>query len=100
MGVKVDKNNDVLDIVLDGRLDTTNAPQVESEIGKITDDIKKVNIDLSDLSYIASSGLRVLLSILKQVKKNGGTVVLQNPSEPIYEILETTGFTDIFTIEK
>lgn len=100
MEATVNRNNNVLEIAVEGRLDTLNAPVFEEKVGPIPEDIETVKIDLENLVYIASSGLRVLLSILKQVQKHGGEVILMKPNDLILDILDATGFTDIFTIEE
>lgn len=99
MNSEIKKDGSDLYINIEGRLDTNTAPEFESQVGTIPEDVKNIYINLSNLNYIASSGLRVLLKILKSVKANSGTVTLQNPNEAIFEILDTTGFTDIFEIE-
>lgn len=98
MEATINQDNNVLNITVSGRLDTVNAPVFSEQIGDIPVDVKTINIDLSNLDYIASSGLRVLLSILKKVQKQGGEVILLHPKEMIMEILDTTGFSDIFTV--
>ena len=56
-------------------------------------------IDCTELEYISSSGLRVLLSILKQAKTVGSRVVLKNVNEVIREVLDLTGFITLFELE-
>ena len=60
---------------------------------------KDIVIDCTELEYIASSGLRILLSILKKAKASGGRVILKNPNDIIKDVLEMTGFVKIFDFE-
>ena len=91
-------NGSDLTIALDGRLDTTTAPQLDDELKTSLAGVKKLEIDLGKLEYISSAGLRVLLSAQKVMNKQGEMVV-RNVSEEIKEIFEVTGFVDILTIE-
>ena len=87
-----------LSFVLSGRLDTTTAPDLEKEVKENIEGVEKLDFDFSDLAYISSAGLRVLLSAQKIMNKQGEMVV-KNCSEEIKEIFEVTGFSDILTIE-
>ena len=83
---------------LEGRLDTTTAPQLEAELKGALDGVQELNLDFSKLEYISSAGLRVLLATQK-VMNQQGKMVIRNVSEVIREIFDVTGFTDILTIE-
>ena len=87
-----------LKIVLSGRIDSNNSKDAEAEISKFTEDgnIKKATVDASDLDYISSAGLRVLLH-LKKVIPNLSII---NVNSDVYEIFEMTGFTEMINIEK
>lgn len=87
-----------LSFVLSGRLDTTTAPDLEKEVKENIEGVEKLDFDFSDLAYISSAGLRVLLSAQKIMNKQGKMVV-KNCSDEIKEIFEVTGFSDILTIE-
>ncbi len=91
-------NGSELTIALDGRLDTTTAPQLDDELKTALAGVTKLDFDLSKLEYISSAGLRVLLSAQKAMNKQGEMVV-KNVSDEIKEIFEVTGFVDILTIE-
>ena len=91
-------NKDELVIELNGRLDTTTAPQLESELKASYEGVAELVFDLKDLEYISSAGLRVLLSAQKTMNRQG-RMVIKNASEEVMEIFEVTGFTDILTIE-
>ncbi|WP_408071200.1 STAS domain-containing protein [Butyrivibrio sp. JL13D10] len=83
---------------LEGRLDTTTAPNLEEELKASLTGVENLEFDLAKLEYISSAGLRVLLSSQKTMNKQGKMVV-KNVSEEVNEIFEVTGFSDILTIE-
>ena len=92
------KDGGSLVITLDGRLDTSTAPQLEEAIGETIADVTDLKFDFGKLEYISSAGLRVLLSTQKTMNKQG-KMVIQNVSEEVLEIFDVTGFSDILTIE-
>ena len=83
---------------LEGRLDTTTAPQLEEALKGELDGADKLALDFARLEYISSAGLRVLLSAQKVMAKKGG-MKIRNVSDVIMEIFEVTGFSDILDIE-
>lgn len=85
-------------VAVEGRLDTTTAPELEESLKDELDNVSELVIDLKDLDYISSAGLRVLLACQKQMMKQGKMTVT-NPNDVISEIFEVTGFSDILTIE-
>lgn len=87
-----------LNIALEGRLDTTTAPQLEAELKQSIADNEKLNLDFAKLEYISSAGLRVLLAAQKVMNKQG-KMVIRNVNDVISEVFEVTGFADILTIE-
>ena len=80
---------------LSGRLDTTTAPELELQLRDSLDGVRELTLDLEQLEYISSAGLRVLLSTQKIMNKQGRI----KANETIMEIFEVTGFSDILTIE-
>lgn len=94
------KKNDgsKLTIVLEGRLDTTTAPQLEAELKECLPGITELTFSLGKLEYISSAGLRVLLSAQKTMNNQGSMTVI-NVGEAIMEVFEVTGFSDILTIQ-
>lgn len=80
-----------------GELDTAAALETEKALEPLLhSEGKEVILDCSQLEYIASSGLRILLSILKQAKSVGSRVVLKNVNDVVRDVLELTGFISIF----
>ena len=92
------KNGTELTVALEGRLDTTTAPTLETELKNSLDGVDDLTLDFSGLEYISSAGLRVLLSAQKVMAKQG-VMKLVHVSDMIMEIFDVTGFTDILTIE-
>ena len=92
------KEGSKLNITVEGRLDTTTAPELEDVIKDEINGVTELVIDLDKLEYISSAGLRVLLAAQKIMMKQGQMVVT-NPNDVIKEIFEVTGFSDILTIE-
>ncbi|MBR1689466.1 MAG: STAS domain-containing protein [Oscillibacter sp.] len=86
-----------LTVTLAGRLDTTTAPELEKELKTSLDGVTALTIDMTELEYISSAGLRVLLSAQKVMNKQGEMKVT-HVGETIMEIFEVTGFSDILTI--
>lgn len=87
-----------LTLALEGRLDTTTAPQLESEVKGNLAGVTELELDFSKLEYLSSAGLRVILAAQKVMRKQGKMVV-RHVNETILEIFEVTGFRDILTIE-
>ncbi len=98
LNIEKKANGKELSFVLEGRLDTTTAPQLESEVKESLEGVESLIMDMTSLEYISSAGLRVLLSAQKVMNKQGSMVV-RNASDEVKEIFEVTGFSDILTIE-
>lgn len=87
-----------LTLAVEGRLDTTTAPQLEAELKSNLDGVTELTLDFEKLEYLSSAGLRVLLAAQKVMNKQGSMVVL-HVNETIQEVFEVTGFVDILTIQ-
>lgn len=86
--------------ILSGELDTAVAQETEKALMPLLNSKgKDVLIDCTELEYISSSGLRILLGILKQAKSVGSRVVLKNVNDVIHDVLNLTGFMSIFEFE-
>ncbi|MBQ7623077.1 MAG: STAS domain-containing protein [Bacteroidales bacterium] len=85
---------------LSGELDTAASQETQEALQPLLNsEGKDIVIDCTELEYIASSGLRIFLSILKQAKSVGSRVVLKNVNEVVRDVLELTGFVSIFEFE-
>ena len=96
MKIDFTKNNGTVTVALDGRLDTTTAPELESFFTENCADATALVLDCEKLVYISSAGLRVLLANQKKTK---GAMKLIHVCELVMEVFEMTGFADILTIE-
>ena len=92
------QDDKTLCLALAGHLDTLSAPQLEAELKASLNDADSLVLDLADLDYVSSAGLRVLLSAHKAMSSKGGMKV-KNVNEIVQEVFEVTGFADILTIE-
>lgn len=97
---KAISNQNVI-ITLKGRLDTMTAPQLDDEAKNINfDELETVTLNLKDLEYISSSGLRVILALYKNLKSKGGNLKIVNVSNTIMELFSMTGMSDYLDIEQ
>ena len=87
-----------LELTVSGRLDTTTAPQLEAELKRSVDGVTSLVFDFSELEYLSSAGLRVLLAAQKIMNRQG-TMVIRHVNETIMEVFEITGFSEILTVE-
>jgi anti-sigma B factor antagonist len=95
MNIDFNKNNGELIVMIDGRLDTVTAPELESFLGKQYEGTDSLTFDCAKLIYISSAGLRVLLTAHKRMK---GAMKLIHMNELVMEVLEMTGFADIWEV--
>lgn len=84
---------------LKGELDTAAAVEAEQVLKPLyKSDGRDIVIECTDLEYIASSGLRILISILKGAKANGSKVIIRNMNDDIKNVFRLTGFINLFEI--
>ena len=98
MNILKDQNGTELEIVLEGRLDTVTAPELEKKLKECLGGITRLTMNCRSLEYISSAGLRVLLSAHKMMSGKGGMIVT-HVNEIVQEVLDVTGFSDILNIE-
>ena len=98
MTISKTQNGSVLEIALEGRLDTMTAPELEAELNKDLGGADSLTLDFGKLDYISSAGLRVLLSAHKAMIAKGG-MTITNVNEVVQEVFEVTGFASILNIE-
>lgn len=97
MNINIERENDRVILKVDGRLDTTTAPELEKAINSEGDELKNLVLDFNGVSYISSAGLRVLLTAQKKMNAQG-SMELVGVSEAVMDIFEMTGFADILVI--
>ena len=95
MNIDFNKKDAELTVVIDGRLDTITAPELESFLVNNYEGTNALTFDCEKLIYISSAGLRVLLTAHKRMK---GAMKLTKVNELVREVLEMTGFADIWEI--
>lgn len=98
MEIKSSRENDILTVAPVGKMDTNSSPEVERFLSSSLDGVTELIFDFSELDYISSTGLRILLSAQKRMN-NQGSMKVKNVKPEVGEILELTGFTEILTIE-
>ena len=87
-----------LTLALEGRLDTTTAPELQDILIPAISEAAELNLDFSDLAYVSSAGLRVMLMGQKMAKAKGVNLTVSHVSEEIMEVLEMTGFSEMLRI--
>ena len=97
MTINTETNGTSVTLHLSGRLDTTTAPELEKAISAIPEDTTELTLDMAEIAYISSAGLRVLLGAQKKMNALGSMKVT-GVCEEVREVLEITGFAEILTI--
>ncbi|MBO4395760.1 MAG: STAS domain-containing protein [Eubacterium sp.] len=98
MTINKNKNGDELVYSLEGTLDTTTAPDLQKDLDESMGDVRSIVFDFTDITYISSAGLRVLLHAHKFMNNKGGVKII-NINDIVQEVFEVTGFIDILNIE-
>lgn len=98
MNINIEKENGSTVIKIEGRLDTTTAPELEKAINAEGEALKSLVLDFKGVEYISSAGLRVLLTAQKKMNVQGH-MELTDVSEAVMDIFEMTGFADILVIK-
>ncbi len=98
MTITKKREDDRLTVFLEGRLDTLTAPEMEKEMAGALEGVKDLALDIKELAYISSAGLRALLKLKKEMDAQEGTMVVSGANEQNREIFDVTGFSDILTI--
>lgn len=98
MNINIEKENGVTLLAIEGRLDTTTAPELEKAINNEGEALEKLVLDFKGVEYISSAGLRVILAAQKKMNAQG-SMELINVSEAVMDIFEMTGFADILVIK-
>jgi anti-sigma B factor antagonist len=91
-------NGDAITLIVSGRLDTQTAPELENELDSILSGLKELTFDMTNLEYVSSAGLRVILKAQKAMNAQG-SMKLTGVNDSIMEVFDITGFLDILTIE-
>lgn len=97
MNIVVTENGTAITLALSGRLDTLSSPELSTAINSALEKSSQLVLDFTNLDYISSAGLRVLLTAQKQLSNNG-SLTLAHVNSTVQDILDMTGFSDILTI--
>ena len=98
MTIVAEKNHETMTMHIAGRLDTVTAPELEKAVEAVDSEITHLTLDMREVTYVSSAGLRVLLSAQKKMSKVG-SMKLTGVCETVMDVLEMTGFADILEIE-
>ena len=99
MEVIINKQEGKTFVELKGRIDTTNADQIQQEVSPLMEgDQMDIDIDCTGMTYTSSQGLRTFLLLQKSVNARGGKMVLHNMNPMVKEVFDITGFSNIITI--
>jgi anti-sigma B factor antagonist len=98
MTIEIANEQDKLIVKLSGRLDTITSPRLEAELNAVDALIREVVFDLSQLVYLSSSGLRVIMTLHRKLS-GAVKITIRNATKPVMDVFEITGFSDILAFE-
>lgn len=85
-------------IVISGKLTVATAPDFEAALKGLPENVTNIDVDMTDLDYVASAGLRVIVTGEKMADRRGGALRLLHPTEDVMEVLDMTGLVDVITV--
>lgn len=97
-GTKFEKQGTTLKVCPKGRLDTATSPALEKELSKYLDGIENIVMDLADVEYISSGGIRMMLAIEQTLEDRGGKLKVCHVNEYILEVFDLVGFMDVVEV--
>lgn len=99
MTITENKTNNSIELVIAGRLDTTTAPELETKLRQIQGQAQTLYLNLQNIEYISSAGLRTILLAHKLMLPIGGKMIIRSPSSFCKQVLEATGMDGILAVE-
>ena len=96
MNITKKQDDGCLTLKVEGRLDTNTSPELEAELK--VDGVKEIVFDFSELEYISSAGLRILMMAHKAMMGCGGTMTVAHPNAVVKGVLDMTGMSDVFNV--
>lgn len=99
MNINATKENNITTIAIDGRLDTLTSPELNEKISAAASDSEKIILDVSQLEYISSAGIRALVTAHKLMADKSGFIV-KTPNENVLDIITLTGLAEVLNIEQ
>lgn len=98
MQISTRTTNDIHIVAIAGNLDSTTSPEAQKKLDAVLAGARKVALDFSQLDYISSAGLRVLLGAAKRLRASGGTLGMFGLNQSVREVFEISGFSAILTV--
>jgi len=98
MEISTRTSNDIHIVGIAGNLDSTTSPEAQKKLDAVLAGARKVVLDFSELDYISSAGLRVLLGAAKQLRASGGTLRMFGLNQSVREVFEISGFSAILAV--
>ena len=99
MTINVERDFELITLNITGRLDTTTAPNLEAVINELSEDTKELVFDMSEVEYISSAGIRVLLGAYKKMQANQGVMRIEKANDMVVEVFEMTGLSQMLEQE-
>ena len=99
MTINVERDFELVTLVITGRLDTTTAPNLDSVVNELPEDTKELIFDMSGVEYISSAGIRVLLGAYKKMNSNQGRTKIEKVNDMVREVFEMTGLSEMLCEE-
>ena len=98
MQISTRTSSDIHIVAINGSLDSTTSPEAQKSLDTVLAGAKKVALDFSQLDYISSAGLRILLGVAKQLRAKGGTLGMFGLNQSVREVFEISGFSSILPV--
>jgi len=98
MATTFEQSGSILTVKPEGRIDTKTSPILESDIQKYIDSTDNMILDFTNVDYISSGGMRILLALHKKLNKKGGTLKVINVKDSILEIFNLVGFSNMVEV--
>ena len=99
MQIEKEKQEKMLILKLSGRLETSTAPKLQEVVEKELEEVTELRLDMKNLEYVSSAGLRVLLAVSKKMKAKNAVMTVYNVNEEVMEVFKITGFNEILSIQ-
>lgn len=98
INIQTEIHSNIATLTLQGRLTVQSSQQLSNTIDGLSENITSIDINLEEVEYISSAGLRVFVAVDKLIARRNGTFRILYPNEDVYEVLEMTGLVDVLTI--
>ena len=99
MTINKELDNTTLNVHIEGRIDTQTAPELEKSLKESIEDVTDLILDFTDVGYISSAGLRVIVTAQNWMDQKNGTMVIRNAVKNVQNIFKLTGFDTFLTLE-